>query len=143
MVEETDRPNDFTLLEDPDLSTLGFLASVEVGGVADDLLSPDGFSSRTDINKLAILIFSGDNFVDGFVEHVGTTVDGRETCEGLGEFSKSIEGVNVGRLAVTSHGGGIHNDTVVGGSGGFSNVATRKVKRGHRDELWRAYSSSR
>lgn len=88
MVEETNRANDFPLLEDPDLPILSFLACTEVGRIADDLLSLDSFFSRTDTNKLAVLI--GDNLVDGLFEHIGTTVDGRETGKGLREFSKPI-----------------------------------------------------
>ena len=126
MVEETNRPNDLAFLENPDLS-LGFLASNKIGRIADDLLSPDSFFSRTDTDELAI--FVGDNLVDGFIEHVGTTVNGGKAGEGLREFSKSVERVDVGRLAIASHGGGIQDDTLVGGAGGFGNVTTRNVRK--------------
>lgn len=133
MVEETNRPDNPTLFDDTHLSTVGILAGTEVGRVANDLLSLDSFSPRTDTDELAITI--GDDLVDRFFEHVGTTVDGGKTSEGLREFSKPIERVDVGRLSITSHGGGIHDDTVVGGSGGFGNVATRKVRRWSSVEL--------
>ena len=131
MIEETNGPNDPTLLKDSDLSILRFLASTEVGWVADDLLGFDGLFPRTDTDKLAI--FVSHNLVDRFIEHVCAAVNCRETCKGLRELSQSIEGVDVGRLAVASHGRGVHNDTVIGGPGGFGDVAKRNVRRGIRD----------
>ena len=126
MVEETNRPDSPALFDDTDLSTIGFLAGTKVGRIANDLLSLDCFSPRADADKLAVII--GDNLVDRFFEHVGTAVDGGQTSEGLREFPKSIERVDVGRLAITSHGGGIHDDTVVGGPGGFGNVTMREIR---------------
>ena len=141
MVEETNRSNDLTLLKDSDLPTLRFFAGTEVGRIADDLLGLYNFLSRADTDELAILV--SDNLIDGLVEHVGTAVDGRETGEGLRELSKTVERINVGRFAVAGHGGCVQNNTVVGRPGRFGNIATRRVRRGSRDELWRAYSSSR
>jgi len=121
VVEETNRPNDLALLDDTNLSTFGVVAGTKVGRVANDLLGLDCFSPRTDTNEITIVI--GDDVVDGFFEHVCAAVDGGETSEGLRELSESIERVDVGGLAVTSHGGGIHNDTVVCRPGGFGDVA--------------------
>jgi len=77
--EETNCSNDFALLKDPYLSTLGFLAGTEVGRIADDHLGLDSFLPRTDTDEHAIIV--SDNFIDRLVEHVGTAVDGRETGE--------------------------------------------------------------
>ena len=79
MVEETNRPNDPALFDDTDLSTVGVLASTEVRRVANNLLSLHSFSTRTNADEISIVV--GDNLVDGFFEHVGTAVDGRETSE--------------------------------------------------------------
>ena len=78
VVEETDRSNDLAFLKDSKLA-LGFLAGAKVGRVADDLLGPDNFLSRTDANKLAVFI--SNDLVYGFIEHVGAAVNGRKTGE--------------------------------------------------------------
>lgn len=127
VVEEANRANDPAVLEDPDLSTLRFLSGTEVGRIADDLLGLDNFPSGTNANELAILV--GDNLVDGFVEHVGTAVDGGETSEGLRELSETVERVNVGRFTVTGHRGCVHNNTVVGRPGRFGKIATKERER--------------
>ena len=82
VVEETDCANDLAFLDNPDLSALGCLAGTEVGRIADDLLGFDDFVSRTDAHEHAF--FVGHDFVNGFIEHISTAVDGGETCEGLG-----------------------------------------------------------
>ena len=134
VVEETNSADDLALFNDADLSAISYLTSAEVGGIADDLLGRNGFLSRTDADKIAITV--SDDLVNWFVEHVGTTIDGGETGEGLRKLPETIERVNVGGFAVASHGRGVHNDTVVSRSGRFSYITARDVRGRDERQSW-------
>ena len=127
MLEDANSANDLALLKYP-LLALGCLAGTEVARVADDLLSLDGLVATANSNKLAVGV--GDNLVDSLVQHVGTTVDSRETCERLGKLSQAVEGVNVWRLAVPRHGRGVEDDTLVCRASRFGLVPAVRVKNG-------------
>ena len=97
--------------------------SGEVRWVRNDLLDLGGESHSVtglilllhrgaDTGNLTVLIIH--DLVDVGVEHVGATVDGRETGESLWELTKAVEGVDVRRLAITSHGVHVQTDTLDG-----------------------------
>ena len=121
VLEETDCSNDLAFLDGPHLATLKLLTSTEVAGVANNLLGLDGLVPAANADELAISI--SHDLMNGLVEHVGSTVDGGETGERLGQFTKTIERVDVRRFAVTSHGRGVEDDTAVGLPGRLGDVA--------------------
>lgn len=120
VLEQADGPNDLALLDDTHLSTLNLLASAEVAGITNDLLGLDGLTSAADPNELAIRV--SDNLVNGLVEHVSSTIDGRKTSERLGQFAETVERVDVGGFAISGHGRGVEDDAVVGGTRGLRDV---------------------
>lgn len=69
-----------------------------ITGVAVDLLALGDLVAGAHANYLAAL--AQHDLVDGLVQHVGTTVDGRQPSESLGQLAQAIHGVEVGRLAV-------------------------------------------
>lgn len=88
-----------------------------------------------DTNGLAALV---QNLVDGGVEHVGTSVDGRQTGEALGQLAETVERVDVGGLSVASHRVSVEADTLkgLGGLSAGSEVAVVEVEgHGVADEV--------
>lgn len=59
------------------------------------------FHGGTNARHLAVLVF---DLVDVGVEHVGSTVDCRKASEALRQFTQAVQGVDVRRFAVASHG---------------------------------------
>ena len=104
VLEDTDSTDDLAFLSDANLA-FRLLASAEVAGVTDDLLGLYGLITTPHANELAISI--GDDLVDSLVEHVCSSVDSTQTSERLRELSKAVQGVDVRRLAVTRHRGGV------------------------------------
>ena len=101
MFEETDCPDNLPIFYDSQFSAIRSLAGAEVTGITNDLLRLDGLVPAPNTNEVAVTVC--DNFVDLFIKHIGAAVNGRETGEGLGEFSKTIEWIDIWRFAVTSH----------------------------------------
>ena len=99
----------------------------EVAGITNDHVGLDRLFTAAHTHKLACLRIDND-LVDGFVEHVGTAVDGRKTSKGLRKLSKTVERVDVGRLAVTRHGRGVEYDAVVCLTSGALKVGIVEVK---------------
>lgn len=58
---------------------------LEVGRVTNEGVCLDSLIAGADADELAIIV--GDDLVDGLVEHVGTSVDGRQTSEALGQLT--------------------------------------------------------
>lgn len=110
MLEDADGTDDLALFEHA-LLALGRLASAEVGRITDDLLGLDGLVSTANTNEFAVLI--GDNLVNGLVKHVGASVDRTEPGEGLRELAKTVQRVNVWRLAIASHRRSVQDDAFV------------------------------
>lgn len=101
----------------------------EVGGVGQDLLGLGGevhglavvlpvLHRGLDARNLAVLV---EHLVDVGVEHVRTSVNGRETSEALRELTQAVKRVDVGRLAVPGHGVDVQADAV-DGFGGHSRL---------------------
>ena len=106
---------------------LACLSSTEVARVTDNLLRLDSLVTAANTDELAIGI--GDDLIDGLVEHVGTAVDGAETGEGLWELAETVQGVDVRRLAVASHGRCVEDNAIVRWPCGLCLVA-----RSHTDQ---------
>ena len=107
----------------------------EVGGIGNDLL---GLGLELHLGRLVITVpHSGldardlavivEHLVDVGVQHVGTTVDSRQTSEALGKLTQAIQGVDVRRLSVTGHGVDVEADAVdsLGGGARLVNVLVR------------------
>lgn len=84
-----------------------------------------------DSRDLAALVV--ENLVDAGVEHVGTSIDSRQTGETLGKFTKTVQRVDIRRLAVPSHGVHVQANPVdgVGSHARLFNVFIGLVE-GHR-----------
>jgi len=84
-----------------------------------------------DAGDLAAVIV--EHLVDVGVQHVGATVDGRQTSETLGELTQAVERIDIGRLAVSGHGVDIKADAVdsLDGHAGFGDVVILG-EQGHR-----------
>jgi hypothetical protein len=110
MLEDTDSANDLALLEDLGLLLL-CLGIDKVTRVTDDHIGASDLVPAPDARELALVIVH--DLVDGLVEHVRPSIDGRETGETLGELSEAVEGVDVGRLAVASDRRAVEDDAFV------------------------------
>jgi hypothetical protein len=73
----------------------------EIAGVADYKLALGSLALRRDTAGLTCLVV--DDLLNGLVQHVGASVDGSQTSEGLRELAKAIQGIDVGRRGVTSN----------------------------------------
>lgn len=80
MLQDTDSPDDLALRLDPCLTATG-TTRAEVAWISDDLFGLDCLSSTGHANKFTVSI--GDDLRDLLVKHVGSTIDGTETGEGL------------------------------------------------------------
>ena|SRR5258708_17663747 len=69
--QEADCPHNLSFLEDSDFAILTLL---EIAWVTNNLFGLDGFATAGDTNEFTVRI--GHNFINGFIEHVGTTVNG-------------------------------------------------------------------
>jgi len=76
------------------------LQAVNVRGVADNEGSAGGFLAATNTDGATGL---EKNLVHRGVKHVSAAVDGAETREGLGEATKTVDGVEEGRVTVLAH----------------------------------------
>jgi hypothetical protein len=121
VLEQADRSNDLAFLNDAHLATFEFLARAKVARVTNDLLGLDRLVAAANANELSISI--SDNLMNGLVEHVSPTIDGRETGERLGKFTKAVERVNVRGFAISRHGGGVKDDAIVGWARRLGDVA--------------------
>lgn len=101
MFQQTNRTDNFTLLDNPDLATLGHLTSTKVAGIANHMLSLDRLFAACDASKFAVSVYL--DLINGFVKHVCAAVDGAQTGKGLRKFAETVERVDVGRLAIPSH----------------------------------------
>ena len=72
----------------------------EVGRVSNNKLAFGDFSVLA-LHSSNFSLLIGDYSLEGLVEHVRSSVDGRETSEPLWELSKAIEGVDVGGLSIS------------------------------------------
>lgn len=125
MLEDTNSPDHFTRLDHPHFTTFHLIqlfARSEITRVADHLFRADRLAVRGDTCKHAVV--ADVHRLDFLVEHVGTTVDGRQTGKGLRELAQAVERVDVGRLAVSRHGTGVEDDTVDSGASRLGFVAT-------------------
>ena len=122
VLENTDGTDNFAFLDDAHLAAVFDLARTEVARITNNLLSLDGLLTAPDADELAIGV--KNNFIYGLVEHVGAAVDGAQTREGLWQLAETVEGVDVGGLAVARHGGGVENDALVRGPRNLLLVAT-------------------
>ena len=140
VLADADGADDLAFLEHT-LLALERLARAEVARVADDLLRLDGLRAAAHADELAIR--ASHDLVDGLVKHVGTTVDGAQTSERLGQLAKAVEGVDVGRLAVASHGRCVEDDAVVGWARRLGDVARSRLSIGEAYRWHDTHSSSR
>ena len=120
VLEQANRSNDLPFLDDAHLTTFEFLASTKVARVTNDLLGLHRLVAATNADELSISI--SDDLMNGLVEHVSPTIDGRETGKRLGKFTKAIERVDVRRFAISRHGGGVKDDAIVGWAGRLGDV---------------------
>lgn len=94
VLQDADGADDLALLQNADLATISrSLASTEIAGIANNLFGFNGLLARLHAHKLAIGV--RDDLVNRLVKHVGTTVDGRETREGLWKLAETVKRVDV------------------------------------------------
>src|SRR5579863_8125694 len=74
VLEDANGADDLAILYDAELPAL--IGGAKVARITDDLLGFDSFGSAAHANKFTITI--GNDLINLFVEHVGTTVDGGE-----------------------------------------------------------------
>lgn len=112
----------------------------EVRRIGDDLL---GLSLELHGSRLVVAVLHSGldpgnvsavvkHLVDVGVQHVGATVDGRQTSKALRQLTQTVKRVDVRRLAVASHGVDVEADAVDGlhGHTWLGDVFVRRVK-GH------------
>lgn len=125
MLEDTNRSNDLFLLDNTHFTVLPILIpGAKVTRITDHHLGLYRLPLARHTDKLAVFI--RDNLFDRLCEHVGAAVDGGESRKGLRELAESVHGVDVGGLAVSCHGRGVEQDSVVSFSGGLSLVSMAK-----------------
>ena len=96
MIQDTDTSDGFT-----NTSDLLLLASLEhVAGMADDHLALGSFVTTLDTRDLAISVV--DDFIDIFVEHESTSINGAHSRETFGDTTKTIDGIDEGRVSVST-----------------------------------------
>ena len=91
--KETDRSDDFAFLDYPNFPTVYWLSGAEITWIPDDLLGLDSFVTTSDPDEFPIRV--RHNFVDGFVEHICTSIDGTQTSERLGKFTQPVQRINI------------------------------------------------
>ena len=91
MFQKTDGPDNLSFFDDPEFA---IPLRQKVAGIADDLLRLHCFPSTSDTDELAVGI--GHNRLNRLVQHVGTPINSAQAGEGLREFAKAIEWINVG-----------------------------------------------
>merc|ERR1719234_258307 len=69
-----------------------------IGRITVDLLTFGCLSTTFDTNHLSSLV---DDLINGFVQHVGSSVDSRQACKALWQLAQPIEGVKVWRLSIS------------------------------------------
>jgi hypothetical protein len=95
VLENTNRPNDLSSLDNSDFSTfIHIFTSTKVRRISDNSLGSDCLSGRSDSGEFPV--FANVYGFNLSVEHVGSSVDCRETGKGLREFTQSVEWVDVG-----------------------------------------------
>lgn len=110
VLEDANSTDNLAFFDNTDLA-LGLLAGTKVAWVTDNLLGLHSLVTAPDTDELAISV--SDNLVNGLIEHVGSSVDGTQTSERLGEFAKTVQGVDVWRLAITRHRRRVQDNTLV------------------------------
>jgi hypothetical protein len=73
---------------------------VDVGGVADHHVALSHLAVALDSDDFASL---EENFIDVGVEHEGSTVDGADTGEALGDTAQPVDGVDEGGVTISAH----------------------------------------
>lgn len=104
MFQDANCPNDLASFYHSNFAIVCAIPT-EVTGITNHLFGLDGFSTTGHTDKLAVGIC--DNGFNGFVQHVGTSVDGTQSGERLREFSKAIERINVRGFSIASHRRGV------------------------------------
>jgi hypothetical protein len=74
VLEDANGANDLAILYDAEFSAL--VGGSKVARITDDLFGFDSFGSAAHTNKFTVII--GNDLINRFVEHVGTTVDSGE-----------------------------------------------------------------
>ena len=106
MLEDTDRPDDLLLFDNPNLAVLALVTSrAKVARITNDHLGLDRLALARHANEFTVLV--RHDLLDRLGEHVGAAVYSGQSCEGLRELAEPVHGVDVGRLAVSSHGRGV------------------------------------
>mmetsp|Transcript_551 Transcript_551/g.1269 ORF Transcript_551/g.1269 Transcript_551/m.1269 type:complete len:207 (-) Transcript_551:621-1241(-) len=118
VIEEADASNNLSGRSD------GILRKVR--GISDDHLGLGHFIARLDAvgNTVGIL----QNLVNVAVQHEGSTVNGAETGEALGQTTETVQGVDVGAGTVASQGVAVALQLLDGGGGGLVEVIIVKLE---------------
>lgn len=139
MLENADGPDDFAVLDNPDLAALA--TGAEIARVPNDLFCLYSFTATGHTHKLAVRV--GNDLLNLFIEHVGAPVDGAKAGKRLGQLPETVQGVNVWRLAISGHRRGVEDNAVVSGSCGFRDIAVGNVMQQPDSTAVTTYSSSR
>ena len=121
-----------------DTDTTDDLASLldlvgEIRGITSDELGLGDLTLGLNTSELTILI---DDLLDGLVQHVGSTIDGGKTSEGLGELGQTVERVDVRGFSVAHERLSVQLDTTDGGEGQLVEVGIITVESdGVTDEV--------
>merc|ERR1719184_386423 len=70
-----------------------------IGRITIDLLTLGSLSTALHADNLASFVH---NLLDRFVQHVGSTVDRRQTGKTLWELTQAVQRIQVGRLSISS-----------------------------------------
>ncbi len=122
MIQDTDTSDGFA-----DLLDLLFLASSEhVAGVTDDHLALGSFVTALDTRNLSRFVI--DDFINILVEHESTTIDGAHSGETFGDTTETIDGIDEGRVSVSTVGIHVELDLIDGFNSGSLDEAIISVK---------------
>ena len=116
--QKANSPDYLTLFDHSEFAILGIS---EITWVTNNLLRFDSFTVASYPNEFSISV--GNDGINGFVKHVGTTIYGAQTGKRLWKLAEPIKGVDIRRLAVSGHRRSIQDNSIIGRASGFGDVA--------------------